>query len=314
MEKHAKSLLTRSPEAGAAYILLAGALAAIGADRAAVAEAIRQGGAHIPPDRRYVVTLEEARLAIAFGDFDGAERLLKDAEAGIDRSSERAAHASWAQQVFELNLETGRTAAALKVAEAFAHRQRAWSGAVASYYGTEDEGVLLVPRMLGLQARAGKMSPERRKSELDAWLSAAGIPGDERTGWIAEYVASTETPAEAERAVAAMPKEDASLGARLIPLRGLQSALTGRVLFLAGRTTEAIAELRRSAQRCELLDSPLAHTQSHLWLGQALEAANDRAAACAEYQIVLSRWKDARPPSLSARTAAARRTSLGCER
>ena len=47
------------------------------------------------------------------------------------------------------------------------------------------------------------------------------------------------------------------------------------------------------------------HTQSNLWLGEAREAKRDTAGACQAYAVVLSRWGNAIPRSISADEARA---------
>ena len=51
---------------------------------------------------------------------------------------------------------------------------------------------------------------------------------------------------------------------------------------------------------------------AHVVLGQALEQTGDTPGACAAYAVVLDRWKDAKPRSVSVDTATARSKALSC--
>jgi serine/threonine-protein kinase len=88
--------------------------------------------------------------------------------------------------------------------------------------------------------------------------------------------------------------------------------LLGRTLALAGRAREAIPRLEKAASRCNALRGPFELVQSHLFLGRAREDEHDVANACAEYDEVLRRWGDAKPRSVTAEQARARRTALRC--
>ena len=86
----------------------------------------------------------------------------------------------------------------------------------------------------------------------------------------------------------------------------------GKLYVLAGRHAEALPLLRRVVNGCEALESPLDHMRSAYYLGRALEGTGDVAGACAAYSIVLGRWGDARPPSVTANKARERGRALGC--
>jgi tetratricopeptide (TPR) repeat protein len=310
MEKHSHTLTRRLPSGNrGGYELLARALAANDVGRESVAEALRQAASDATPERAALAKLEQARLAIAYGDFDHALAMLADVDKAIDASDHLGHHVTTTQLAFELNLELERPEAALAIAQTFDHRQRAWSGAVTEFYGSGEEGFLVIPRMLGLQLAQGKITAERRDAELASWIARRETIGDPRVRWIARYAASAQTTKDAEEAVAVMPRDDAS-GAALAPILGLPSALIGRVLARGGRPEEGIQELRAFTRRCERLDNPIAQPQAFLWLGEALESTGNTAEACAAYAVVRSRWSDRR--SVSARRAEERLKALAC--
>jgi hypothetical protein len=57
---------------------------------------------------------------------------------------------------------------------------------------------------------------------------------------------------------------------------------------------------------------PVEHTRAFFDLGQAFERANDPRQACIAYGHVLSRWRDARPRSVTADLARKRTAALRC--
>jgi len=305
MEARSLKLTARSPDRKAeAFRLLASAFAST-KDGGGTDEALRQFASALGPAEAAQGTLEQARFAIAFGDFDRASTLLANVDAQIKDSRSRPTHAVFAQLRFDLELELDRPAAAIAIAEDFAGRESAWTGPLDDFYGSGDDGFHLVPRMLALQAARGKITAAKRDSEIAAWVERHDSVHDARLRWVAQSAVLVETKADAERALAVMPVPDA----KIAPLRGYSSAIVGRVLALGGRTAEGIAELQNFTSRCERLDNPITQTQAYLWLGEALEAAGQKAEACAKYAVVTSRWH---APSRSAKRAAERLKALGC--
>jgi serine/threonine-protein kinase len=120
-----------------------------------------------------------------------------------------------------------------------------------------------------------------------------------------------ETPEVARRALAALPAYEP-----LPPYRpfALAESMVGTTYVLAGRTDEAIPWLERSTRKCRALTHPFEHTQAHDWLGRAREEKHDTAGACAAYRVVLDRWGEARPRSVTADRTRERWKALGCTR
>ena len=131
----------------------------------------------------------------------------------------------------------------------------------------------------------------------------------------AEYA---ETPAEAK---AALPT-DAPLSLQPGDLH--DHALDfGRLLFLAGRVDEAVPILEKETHRCQTIPGALTldlthmtatlnHMHAQLLLGEALEARGDKGGACHAYGVVQSRWKEAKPRSVTLEKAKERAHALGC--
>jgi serine/threonine-protein kinase len=61
-----------------------------------------------------------------------------------------------------------------------------------------------------------------------------------------------------------------------------------------------------------VLFDPFGNTRGWLDLGAALEAKADRAGACDAYRMVVDRWGQARPRSVTAEHARARAVALAC--
>ncbi len=74
------------------------------------------------------------------------------------------------------------------------------------------------------------------------------------------------------------------------------------------------ASLERATRACRALFFPIEHTQAHYWLGRVREEKNDTAGACAAYRVVLDRWGQARPRSVTADRARERARALSCTR
>jgi hypothetical protein len=138
--------------------------------------------------------------------------------------------------------------------------------------------------------------------------SAEVRESDRALVWLEGYAAPTQTREEAETALAALP-DYAPIPT--LTLSGWTIPALAKVHALAGRTNEALPELRLFASSCHALVEPLAYVQAELAYGEALEASGATASACAAYGVVLKRWGAAKR-SVTAAAAAARAKTLGC--
>jgi hypothetical protein len=86
----------------------------------------------------------------------------------------------------------------------------------------------------------------------------------------------------------------------------------GRVRFLAGDYDGALPYLRAIAASCNALLVPVTWLRAHHDLGVVLEAKGDRVGACAAHKVVVDRWGDAKPPTLTGTDSRKRWSALGC--
>ena len=86
----------------------------------------------------------------------------------------------------------------------------------------------------------------------------------------------------------------------------------GRVYLLAGRVDEAIPRLAEAAHACRYGDPSV--VWANLDLGKAFEQKHDKEKACDAYAVVLKRWGNAKPKSVTADEAKKRSKALGCTR
>jgi eukaryotic-like serine/threonine-protein kinase len=93
----------------------------------------------------------------------------------------------------------------------------------------------------------------------------------------------------------------------------------GKVYLMAGKTDAALVSLRRVAAMCNVLSlyrsgrQTIAYMHDHLWFGEALEAKGDKPGACEAYAVILDRWKNAKPRSVTVEKAKERSHVLGCK-
>jgi serine/threonine-protein kinase len=330
----ARQLAAQSPAQAVAQLLLAQALAARGKPEAAVREALKLRWAALSSEARKRAEPEETvALALLGGDFAAAERTATEIEAAAEPSRREGDHGAAARRLAEIYLETGRTADAGRVAQAFLGRRDAWDPDVRP----EDYAMAAdaFPELCATAFKAGQITRaelvERRTEWLRRWTARAGRYYRSYL-WIHGFADTVETEADAREALSALdggpdggyPHAAGPDGGHPHPSGGGASALPsflprtlseeaiGRTLLLAGRADEALPWLDRATRSCAVLEQPMAHTRAHLWLGMAREARHDKEGACSAYRVVLTRWGKAKPRSLTADRAAERTRALGC--
>ena len=271
----------------------------------AVREVLDQASAH---SVRMPTILDQARLALAAGDFTGARVLAEEAEALADSNVRMSFRDHLLPAIILVGIarETGDDAQAFRVAWGFVSRSDAWTKS------TQGDGGIDASLGLARQAvRAGGLSREQFVARRDAWIE------DERrniaqTGliWTYAFAAASETPEEASDALAQLP--------RFAPLSsyvhyvGIPDAEIGRTYLLAGRVDDAVRHLTKAVAACSAFRHPFVHTRAMLDLGTALEAKGDAPGACASYRRVIDRWGSAKPRSVSAEQARTRSKALAC--
>ncbi len=286
--------------------LVARVLLANGAPIAAVRDALaRKWAAASESDRATYRVDDEAHLAILSGDFVTAERLEREAAAGVESSAREDDHESTIVPLVLLYAEMGKASEATRLADQYLKARASWQSAGAWSP---------VPQMMAVALHGGARTEAERKRALADWLPQwDAVDAQLRAqSWVLGYAVPAATEAEGIAAMAVAPQP--------LPRPHLNQfhrewlGVVGNAVLLAGRSADAVPLLRAAAATCSALPAPLEHTHAHLHFAQALEKTHDVAGACAEYQIVLDRWGAAKPKSVSADLARARRSALGCAR
>ncbi len=319
VEAVARQMIASSDQASHAYFTLANALAARGRPAATVREALRQvdvGEEPLPAvvrqEQQRMRARDDASVAVLQGDFEGAEREARAYAALVASSTRQAAHGGVASVLASILEETGRSAEAGQVALDFLDRRDAWEPEPSA----EDIALAVdaTPRLLRIALRGGRLGRAEVEARRAAWLAAwkdRVTPAARSYLWMYAYARVAETPEDARAALDVLP----SYGP-LPPFRAdtLVDVDVGRTYLLAGRAADAIPWLEHASHTCMVLWFPFEYVRAHLLLGQAREAQGDKAGACAAYELVVDRWGQAKPPSVTAAQAKERADALGCGR
>ena len=307
LEADAQRMVAMEGTSYRAYDFLAVALFARGEPLDAVREALRlKVQASAARARPGVALLDEARLAVATGDFTGALKSARALEDLARTSGVEKDRAAAALLQVELHTELGEPLVAGQVADEYLRRRGAWPATDA----IDDDPR---PRLYAAAVHAGLRSPSERDAARAEWLAtwSAQLALLERANvWLEGYAAPAETREEAEQALAALP-DYAPVPA--LTLGGWAAPALAKVYALAGRDEDALPSLRFVASSCRTLSEPGDVIRAQLRLGEALEGTGDEAGACAAYGTVIDRWGSERR-SVSANTALTRATALGCAR
>ena len=164
----------------------------------------------------------------------------------------------------------------------------------------DDTGV-----MLATLARHGGITHDELNQRRGAWVHEleSRIGGGYKLGvWAQAYANSTRTAQEAADAVAVAPARQAPFYWFTRTYGGI-----GRTFVLANRPADALPYLTRATERCFDRDP-----RDSYYLGLAQEATGDTKAACASYAQLITRWRDARPRSLTLEQARAHSDALHC--
>jgi serine/threonine-protein kinase len=259
----------------------------------------------------------DVRLAILDGDFARADAVARQESAAL-AADPALRSIYWVNyqlttQLLDIALETGDDRAARRAASDFTARASAWENDA-----MENKGVDLSLAIARVAFPANEPAPpefeKRRRAWVDRRLAAGAYRG---AVWNYAYASPALTAPEAARALDALSELGPSTPAATITYSvsgrlGSPEADAGRVYLLAGRLDEAVEHLRRAASECDVFISTLDHVRADMNLGRALEQRGDRPGACEAYGKVLDRWGRARPRSVTADAARARRKALGC--
>jgi serine/threonine-protein kinase len=254
--------------------------------------------------------LTEARLALLSGDFPAAQRALETVDTlRVDDTSE-IAHGFLASALIQIAEETGDDTGALRIADAYRDRSAAW------------EPMYTPGRWRGavVRHRLGKLSDAEFEAERTALRQqmAATFPPRWKANadfatWDELDARDVKGKAEAEALLARMPKEPPH------PPE-FNDLIVPALMHEAGHSAEALPRLKAWCSACTVmgqartdpLEDTLWYMRGHLVLGAALEATGDMPGACAAYAVVMKRWKDAKPRSMSLEKAKERSEALHC--
>jgi tetratricopeptide (TPR) repeat protein len=270
----------------------------------------RQGEAFTPQsDRPFRLLRDGVALDELAGDFASASQTLREVRAILEHEPRARPHAVEADEAAQIGFETGRPEDAAAAAEDYVRHADAWRIDGWGY----DEPRLA---MLSVRRLSGGLSPVDFGAQRDAWLQKArAVDGWNNAGnasdfWLNAYGYFLDT-SDVAQAFESLPEYQQDLDT-LFNHTARKDLAIGRVDLLGGRVDDAVVYLKRAASSCQALLAPIPHTQAHYWLGQALEKKNDTRGACAAYRVVLERWGDAKPRSVTADQARARMKALEC--
>lgn len=297
--------------------LLGEAMFAKGRPEAAVLEVLDEGIAKQTDLSMRALGAQSIRWAFAMqaGEFARAEELARRNLAAASSSpTTRSAYDVQLGVVFQLVeplREMGKDVEVRRVAQDFvAHGTEAWTA-------TDTLNPSLNPSLLLLRLTVGPggLSPEELEKRRAAWIAERLTPSGAYPGrlWIFAYAAPTLTADEARSALAALPRF-APLSSFSIAGSPDSDAYIGHTYLLAGRAEEAVTYLKRAVANCHVFSWPFVMTRAALDLGQALEATGDKPGACGAYKVVLDRWGNAKPRSVTADKAKERVKALSCPR
>jgi serine/threonine-protein kinase len=297
------------------YPGLATTMVARGRPEAAVLEVLEQGAAlehDADPARRAIdETGSRGALAMFAGDVARAGELARRNLLAV--SSNPTTRTDFALRLDSVILlvqalvESGREDEARAVARDF------FAQGTETWITTPGDGIEPSLSLLRLTVGHGGPSSQEFATRRDTWIAerlqtSLAYPG---LVWTYAYAATATTPDEARMALEVLP--------RFVPLTSFDwqrtaypDAYIGHTYLLAGRPEEAIPYLSRAVGNCQILFFAFARMRAALDLGQAREAAGDRPGACAAYAVVIDRWGNARPHSVTAEKAKDRFKAITC--
>lgn len=268
-----------------------------------------------PSQRPEVDAWNHAKLAMAHGAFDDAERALHDAERIAASRPELTVRAGVTSMLAHLYLEEGRPRDAGAVAEQLLKRESALARtALPSWQGITFNPTL---GLASIAAHFGSLPKEELERRRAAWLAEqekaiAGrtTPGIRGALWTNAFAMPAETVDEAKAAIALLPEYGGSFPPVIEAYPDALADL-GRVRLLAGEDEAAMKSLRLVVANCDILERPLTIIRAREQLGEALERTGDKAGARDAYRAVLARWGNAKPKSVTAEKARSRLKALG---
>jgi serine/threonine-protein kinase len=252
------------------------------------------------------------RLALRDGDFDAAEAAEGAAEDALSLSETRGHHGLLALVATNAALEHGDFRLAARRAHAYLSRRRAWNKKI-----VVDDGAMAddpVGPLIGVLREVGESESGDQEGELARYREEYETLGGlyRPVVWMMGWAAAAVSPAEANRALDALPGYEHGQALPEAITFSIPYAYVGRAYQLAGRLEEAVPHLRHAARSCDMDVDPVTVTRAALWWGESLQALARVSEACEAYAIVLRRWGHAKPRSVTADAARAHARTLGC--
>jgi hypothetical protein len=288
-------------------LYLARALAAANAPLDAIAEALRKRAAVTPDGDRSEATMENSlALALLTGDLTAAEAAARRGMALAEGAQLESEHAPPLEVLLDVLEERGEPERALAEGEAYERHAAAW---------TADAPFGAHVRTLFLRKEEGRTDLRTLNATLDALHDKQVARGGWPFCWTSEEGLFVSGAEQASRVLADVPDSGGWRTSGFFPL-GL-----GRTFLQAGQPAAAVEPLRAAANSCGILTAELrpAFYESTIWwmrahvlLGQALEQTGDTPGACAAYAVVMDRWRDAKPRSVTLEKAKERSRALAC--
>ena len=296
------------PSGRRAYLYLARALASENAPLEAVEEALRKRAAVAPEgDMRTEVTMENSlALALLTGDLVASEAAARRGIALAEGAQLESEHAPPLEVLLDVLEERGEPERALAEGEAFERHAAAW---------TADAPFGAHVRIAFLRHDAGGGDEATLSAKLHELHDKVIAKGGSPYCWTSEEGLFVSGAHLASRILDDVPD---SGGWRT---SGFFALGLGRTLLQAGRPAAAVEPLRAVASSCGILNDELEPAfygstiwwmRAHVLLGQALEQTGDNAGACAAYAVVMDRWKNATPRSVTLEKAKERSRALSC--
>jgi hypothetical protein len=313
MEDDARRLAVVEPSGHRTYELLAQAMAA----RRAPVERIRDVLAKrtaLEPDGRSRRRAEiQAMLwtATLVGDLAAAEKAALAWDDLYADSVVADDHDGPTMYLLDVLDETGEVSNALEVTDAYDRRSSGWTG----------KSPTIRTRLAYLRRHAKRIDEATFQRTREEVLRSIAASSGANWAWATVCAESSRTPAEGIEALAARP--DAGPSARPdgdSHLNALfEAAWIGHTYLLAGQPEMALPSLRRGAASCAILPNAATHRAYPVWwmrahemLGEALEQTGDKGGACEAYGVVLDRWKNPKPRSVTVEKAKERVKVLAC--
>jgi hypothetical protein len=245
-------------------------------------------------------------LALLMGDLVEAEVAARRGMALAEGAQLESEHAPPLEVLLDVLEERGEPARALAEGQDFERHAAAW---------TPDAPFGAHVRLAFMRRNAGEIDEAKLRTTLESLHRSVIERGGKQYCWTSEVGLLLSNSEQASRVLAEVPDAGGWRNSYFFPI-GL-----GRTLLLAGQPRAAVESLRVAANSCGILtgslmpafyDSTIWWMRAHVLLGQALEQTGDTAGACAAYAVVMDRWKNAKPRSVTLEKARERSRALAC--